>query len=121
MDNKYGLVLDGEVAVGQFVFSTEESESGQRQIMRLDLNSTYIDVTNGQSKQALRCILVEKISKDQINDTKVNNIPNPLCVKILEDFGIGVINGKFMIDNQVAHYQTALFTKNQPKLNPKLN
>lgn len=120
MDNKYGLVLDGEVAVGRFVFSTEENAYGQRQIMKLDLNSNYVDVSNGRTKN-LRCLLVEKVSEDQINSQKINLIENPLCVKILEDLGVGTIEGKFSMDDKMAHYQKALFVKAKQQLNSKLN
>ncbi len=120
MDNKYGLVLDGETAVGHFVFSTPEDNTGQRQLMKLDLNPGYIDITNGRTKN-IRCILVEKISDEQVNDPKLSVIPNPLCVKIIEDFGIGIIEGKFSLNNRVAHYKNALFTKLPKKLNSKLN
>lgn len=119
MDNKYGLVLDGELAVGKFVFSTNEDKSGQRQIMKLDLNLTYVDVTNGRTKHPLRCMIVEKIPDDQVQN--MPDIPNPICIKILEDFGMGIIEGKVLFDNSQAHYQKALFVKNPIKLNPKLN
>lgn len=120
MDNKYGLVLDGEIAVGHFVFSTPEDNAGQRQLMKLDLNSGYIDITNGRTKN-IRCLLVEKIPNEQVNDPRLSTISNPLCVKIIEDFGIGTIEGKFLLSDRMAHYKNALFTKMPKKLNSKLN
>src|SRR5689334_23177864 len=120
MDNKYGLILDGEIAVGYFAFSTAEDKYGQRQLIKLDLNSMYIDIPSSKSKN-IRCMLVEKIPLDQVNDPQVSAIPNPLCVKILEDFGVGTIEGKFLLSNRMAHYQNAIFTKSPKKLNPKLN
>lgn len=120
MDNTYGIVLDGEIAVGQFVFVTKEDNSGQRQVMKLDINPMYVDVSNGKTRKSLRCLLVEKIPEDE-----VKNIPpevkNPLCVKILEDLGVGTFEGKVMLDEKQAHYQRALFVKTPKKLNPKLN
>lgn len=120
MDNKYGLVLDGEIAIGEFVFSTNEDASGHRQFFKLDLNSSYVHLPSGRTTN-VRCILVEKISEKQVNDPNVKLIVNPLCVKIVEDFGIGTIEGRCMIDNQMAHYQNANFIRNQKKLNSNLN
>lgn len=120
MDSKYGLVLDGETAVGYFVFSTKEDNAGQRQLMKLDLNSNYVDISNGRTKN-IRCLLVEKVPIEQINDSRLSAISNPLCVKIIEDFGLGTIEGRFLISDRVAHYQNALFTKMPKKLNSKLN
>lgn len=120
MDNKYGIVLDGEIAIGEFVFSTTENDHGQRQLIKLTLNSGYVDIVNGQSKN-VRCLLVEKISKKDVNDPNANKIVNPLCIKIIEDFGLGIIEGRCMIDNKTARYQSAVFIRNPPKLNNKLN
>lgn len=120
MDNKYGLVLDGDVAVGKFVFTTDENDSGQREILKLDLNATYVDISNGHTK-TLRCLLVEKIPKEQVNDPRLSSIDNHLCINVLEDLGVGIIMGKFMMDNQQAHYQKATFVRTPKKLNPKLN
>lgn len=117
--------MDGEFAVGKFVFSTNEDKSGQRQIMKLVLNLTCIDITNGKSKFPLRCMLVEKVSDDIVktlsNIPDLSDIPNPICIKILEDFGSGTIEGKPLFNNEEAYYQTAVFMKNPIKLNPKLN
>lgn len=120
MDNRYGIVLDGEIAVGEFVFSTTENDHGQRQLIKLTLNSGYVDIVNGKSKN-VRCLIVEKISKEEVNDPNADKIFNPLCVKIVEDFGVGVIEGRCMIDNRTAQYQNAIFIRNPKKLNNKLN
>lgn len=122
IENKtaYGIVLDGEVAVGKFVFITEEDKSGQRQVMKLDLNQMYVDITNGKTRKYLKCILVEDIPENEIKNVP-SEMKNPLCVKILADLGIGMFQGKVILDSEQAHYQKAVFSKLQPKLNPKLN
>ena len=122
IENKttYGIVLDGEVAVGRFVFITEEDKSGQRQVMKLDLNSMYVDITNGKTRKYLKCILVEDIPAEEIEDVSPDT-KNPLLVKILADLGVGIFQGKVELDSEQAHYQKAVFSKLQTKLDTKLN
>lgn len=118
MDTKYGLILDGLIAVGKFAFCTEEDKHGQRQILKMDINSNYVDISNGSTKE-LKYILVEDISKNDEN--KINTISNPLYCKIVEDLGTGTIQGKFMVDVGTVHYNNAIFTKSKPKINRNLN
>lgn len=118
-NNTYGIVLDGDTAVGKFVFITDEDKSGQREIMKLDINPSYVDICNGKTKN-LRCLLVEDIPEDQIKDIPPE-MKNPLAVKILADLGVGTLQGKVVLDEQQAHYQRAVFSKNPKALNPKMN
>ena len=119
MNNSYGIILDGEVAVGRFVFITEEDKSGQRQIMKLDINPTYVDVCSGKTK-SLRCLLVEQSSEDN-KQNETSEIKNPISVKILKDLGVGNFEGKVVFDEKQAHYQKAVFNKTPEKLNKKFN
>lgn len=120
MNNTYGIVLDGEVAVGKFVFITDEDKSGQREIMKLDINPMYVDICNGKTRKNLRCLLVEDIPEDQIKNIPIE-IKNPLAVRILADLGVGIMQGKVVLNENQAHYQKATFSKAPKILNPKLN
>lgn len=120
MNNAYGIVLDGDVAVGKFVFITDEDKSGQREIMKLDINPVYVDICSGKIRKNLRCLLVEDIPEDQIKNVPPE-MKNPLAVKILADLGVGTVQGKVVLDENQAHYQKAVFSKIPKHLNPKLN
>lgn len=117
-NNTYGIVLDGKTAVGKFVFITEEDKFGQREIMKLDISPIYIDICNGKTNKHLRFFLVEDIVKNQNVTVEIDN---QLTVNILADLGIGMIQGKFVLDENQAHYKKAVFNKIPKILNPKFN
>lgn len=120
MNNAYGIILDGDIAVGKFVFITEEDKSGQREIMKLDIHPMYVDIRNGKINKHLRCLLVENIPEDLTKNLSTE-LQNPLSVKILADLGIGTVHGKVSLNENQAHYHRAVFSKVPKILNPKLN
>jgi len=103
MNNKrLGIILDYNITVGSFTHFTAEDSYGKRELKNIKINSIYFDVIQMTTNQALRFVYTE-------------NIPDKK-LKIIDDFGSGILNGSsFVSDNDIL-LKKACFTRCPPQL-----
>mgnify|MGYP001559549349 CR=1 FL=1 len=99
-----GIILDGNIKVGEYSRHEAEDSYGRRLLFDLKLNNAYLDVGLGKSKP-LRFMFVDQLDQDG-------------KYRLIDDIGMGeLVGNSFFLGVNCITYKEAYFFKLPKNLN----